>query len=42
MSDQNFRVIRIISSVPLEDQKAQAIAARFAERVGIGDFEVRL
>jgi F-type H+-transporting ATPase subunit alpha len=42
MSDQNFRVIRIISSVPLEDQKAQAIAARFAERVGIGEFEMRL
>ena len=42
MSDQNFHVIRIISSVPLEDQKAQAIAARFAERVGISDFEMRL
>ncbi len=42
MPDQTFRVIRIISSVPLDETKGKAIAARFAERFGIGDFDVRL
>lgn len=41
MPDQSFRVIRIVSSMPIDAEKASGIAARFAERVGIDDFEVR-
>lgn len=42
MPDQSFRVIRIQSSAPIDKTKGEAIAARFAERFNIKDYEVRL
>ncbi len=42
MPDTVFRVIRIVSAVPLDDEKGHAIAARFAKQQGITDYEVRL
>ena len=42
MSDTGFRVIRIVSSVPMEQSKGDAIGKRFAEHFGITDYSVRL
>ena len=42
MPDQELKIIRIISSVPLDLQKGQDIAKRFAERYDIPRFEVKL
>jgi F-type H+-transporting ATPase subunit alpha len=42
MPDTAFRVIRVVSSVELDQEKGQNIAARFAEHFGIKDYEVRL
>ena len=42
MADASFRVIRIVSSVVLDQEKGDHIAARFAEHFGITDYEVRL
>jgi F-type H+-transporting ATPase subunit alpha len=42
MSDATFRVIRIVASVELDPEKGKNIAARFAEHLGIKDFETRL
>ena len=42
MNDQRLHVIRIVSSVPVDEKKAKTIAARFADRVGINDYETRL
>ena len=41
MADASFRVIRIVSSVELDPEKGKNVAARFAERMGIKDYEVR-
>jgi F-type H+/Na+-transporting ATPase subunit alpha len=42
MADSSFRVIRIVSSVMLEPEKGNHIAARFADHFGIADYEVKL
>ncbi len=42
MPDQELKIIRIISSVPLDLQKGQDIAKRFSERYDIPRFEVKL
>ena len=42
MADALFRVIRIVSSVALDPEKGNVIAARFAERFGVKEYEVRL
>lgn len=42
MSDTGFRVIRIVSSVPMEQSKGDAIGKRFAEHFGITEYSVRL
>ncbi|NLW12869.1 MAG: F0F1 ATP synthase subunit alpha [Clostridiaceae bacterium] len=42
MSETGFRVIRIVSSVPLEKSKGDAIGKRFAEHFGIVEYSVRL
>jgi F-type H+-transporting ATPase subunit alpha len=41
MAESAFRVIRIVSSVPLEPEKGTHVAARFADHYGISDYEVR-
>lgn len=41
MADANFRVIRIVSSVSLDPEKGQRIAARFAEYLKIRDYDIR-
>ena len=42
MADSNFRIIRIVTSVDLDPEKAKRIAARFAEHFKILDYEIRL
>lgn len=42
MSETGFRIIRIVSSVPLEKSKGDAIGKRFAEHFGIVEYSVRL
>ncbi len=42
MSDAGFRVIRIVSSVPMEQSKGDAIGERFAEHFGITEYSIRL
>jgi F0F1-type ATP synthase delta subunit len=41
MPDSSFRVIRIVTSVAIDPEKARRIAARFAEHFKITDYEVR-
>ncbi len=41
MADTSFRVIRIVTSVSLDPEKANRIAARFAEHFKINDYDVR-
>lgn len=42
MSGSGFRVIRIVSSVVMDQQKGESIARRFAEHFGIGEYQVKL
>lgn len=42
MSDAGYRVIRIVSSVPMEQSKGDAIGKRFAEHFGITEYSIRL
>ncbi len=42
MADASFRIIRIVSSVALDPEKGNRIAARFAEHFDITEYEVRL
>jgi len=42
MSDAGYRVIRIVSSVPMEQPKGDAIGKRFAEHFGITEYSIRL
>jgi F-type H+-transporting ATPase subunit alpha len=41
MADSSFRVIRIVTSVELDPEKAKRIAARFAEHFKINEYEIR-
>jgi len=41
MPDASFRVIRIVTSVAIDPEKAKTIAARFAAHFKISDYEVR-
>ena len=41
MADSTFRVIRIVTSVSLDPEKAKRIAARFAEHFKINEYDVR-
>jgi len=41
MPDASFRVIRIVTSVAIDPEKAITIAARFAAHFKISDYEVR-